>query len=107
MKVVKFPLSYYFKEIYPDAKRIGGFEGGAIYKATKDGKYYLIVDEGTMADFLDEDDKDLLDHLVQVIEFDTEEELNQYLRERYGKFSFRWTSIKSCFYLQNYRFIEY
>ena len=95
MKVVKFPFSYYFKEIYPNAKRIGGFEGGAIYSAVKDNKYYLIIDEGTMADFLDEDDQDLLDQLVQVIEFETEEELNTYLGERYGKFSFRWTSIKS------------
>jgi hypothetical protein len=86
MKVVKFPFSYYFKEIYPNAKRIGDFEGGAIYKAIKNGKYYLIVDEGTMADFIDEDDKELLDQLVKVIEFDTEEELNQYLREQYGKF---------------------
>jgi hypothetical protein len=89
MKVVKFPISYYFKEIYPDAKRIGGFEGGAIYKALKDNKHYLIIDEGTMADFIDEDDKELLDQLVKVIEFDAEEELNKYLGERYGKFSFR------------------
>ena len=89
MKTVKFPLGYYFKEIYPEAKMIGGFEGGAIYKAIKDNKCYLIIDEGTMADFLDEDDRDLLDQLVKVIEFETEEELNQYLGERYGKFIFK------------------
>ena len=89
MKPNKYPIKFHFKEIYPEAKMIGGFEGGAIYKAVKDNKYYLIIDEGTMADFLDEDDRDLLDQLVKVIEFETEEELNQYLGERYGKFIFK------------------
>ena len=51
MKTVKLPFSYYFKEIYPEAKRIGSFEGGSIYKAIKDNKYYLIIDEKTMAGF--------------------------------------------------------
>lgn len=46
----------------------------------------MIIDEGTMADFLDEEDKDLLNQLVKIIEFETEEELNQYLGERYGRF---------------------
>ena len=36
-----------------------------------------------MADFLDEDDKDLLNQLVKIIEFETEEEVNHYLGERY------------------------
>ena len=90
MKVVKFPFSYYFKEIYTNAKRIGSFEGGAIYKALKDNKHYLIIDEGTMADFLDEDYQDLLDQLVKVIEFETEEELYHYLGERYGKYIILW-----------------
>lgn len=89
MKITKHPIGYYYKEIYPFAKMIGGFEGGAIYKASKVDKHYLIIDEGTLADFLDEDDKDLLDQLVKVIEFDTEEELNKYLAERYGKFIFK------------------
>lgn len=89
MKTIKYPFGYYFKEIYPEAKKIGGFEGGAIYKAIKDNKYYLIVDEGTMADFLDDDDQDLLDQLVKVIEFDKEEESEKYLNERYGKISLR------------------
>lgn len=39
-----------------------------------------------MADFLDEDDKDLLDQLVKIIEFETEEELNNYLEENSGRF---------------------
>jgi hypothetical protein len=82
MKTSKHPFGFNYKELYPNAKMIGGFEGGAIYKAVKDEKHYLIIDEGTLADFLDEDDKDLLDQLVKVIEFETEEELNKYLTEK-------------------------
>lgn len=90
MKITKHPFRYKFKERFPDAKSIAGFEGGAIYKATKDGKYYLVVDEGTLADILDEEDKDLLEQLVQIIEFDTEEELNHFLGEHYGNFAVFW-----------------
>ena len=88
MKIAKYPIQFNFKEHFQDAKMIGGFEGGAIYKALKDNKHYLIIDEGTMADFIDEDDQDLLDQLVKVIEFETEEELYHYLGERYGKHIF-------------------
>ena len=78
MKISRRPFQYKFRDKFPDSKMIGGFEGGAIYKATKEGKYYPIIDEGTLADILDEDDQDLLDQLVKVIEFDTEEELKHY-----------------------------
>ena len=65
---------------------IGGFEGGVIFQAKKDNKHYIIIDEGTLADFLDEDDRDLLEQLVKIIEFETEEELNHYLEDRSGRF---------------------
>ena len=82
MKISKHPVRYNYKE---DIKEIGGFEDGVIYKATKDGKYYLIIDEGTLAEFLGNDDQDVLDQLVKVIEFETEEELGNYLKERDGR----------------------
>ncbi len=89
MKIYKHKFGFNFRELFPDSKIIGGFEGGAIYKAIKDNKYFLIIDEGTLADFLDDDDKDLLDQLVKIIEFETEEELNHYLSNKLGKLSFR------------------
>jgi hypothetical protein len=52
--------------------------------AERDGKPYIIVDEGTMADFLGEEDTDLLEQVVQVIEFDCEQEREAYLREQCG-----------------------
>lgn len=82
MKLTKHPFGYKYRELFPAAKMIGGFEGGAIFQATRDCK----IDEGTLADFLDEDDKDLLDQLVKIIEFETEEELNHYLEDRSGRF---------------------
>ncbi|MBK7228453.1 MAG: hypothetical protein IPH97_06245 [Ignavibacteriales bacterium] len=60
--------------------------GGGNFSDNKDNKHYIIIDEGTMADILDEDDKDLLDQLVKIIEFETEEELNHYLEDRSGRF---------------------
>lgn len=84
MNISKHPFRFNYKKKFSNAQKIGAFEGGTIYKATKDNKYYLIIDEGTMADFLDENDQDLLDQLTNIIEFDTEEELNHYLGERYA-----------------------
>jgi len=78
MKTSKHPIHYPYKKIYSNIQFISAFEGGGFFKATKDDKHYLIIDEGTMADFLDDNDKDLLDELTTVFEFDTEAELRQY-----------------------------
>jgi len=82
MKITKHPFGYNCRELFPNVKMIGVFEGGAIYKAFKDEKHYLIIDEGTLADFLDEDDRDLLNQLVKIIEFDSIEELESYLKSK-------------------------
>lgn len=86
MIITKHPFRYNYTEQFPDLKMVGGFEGGAIYKAIKDGKHYLIIDEGTLAEFLDYEDQDLLDQLINIMEFETEEELNNYLEERSGRY---------------------
>lgn len=85
MKISKHPFRYNFSEQFPDKREIGGFEGGVIYQATKDNRHYLVIDEGTMSEFLDDDDRDVMDQLVKVIEFETEEELKQYLKEQDGR----------------------
>jgi len=89
MIITKHPFGYKYRELFTEPNMIGGFEGGAIYKAIKDNKHFLIIDEGTLADFLDEDDQDVLDQLIKIIEFENEDELNNYLGERYGKFIFK------------------
>ena len=85
MKISKHQFRYNYREQFPDIKEIGGFEGGAIYQAFKDNKHYLIIDEGTMAEFLDDGDQDVMDQLVKVIEFETDEELKKYLKEQDGR----------------------
>ena len=57
-----------------------------IYKSVKKDEYIVMVDNGTMAGMLDEDDLDLLDKLVTVIEFNSEDELNTFLGEQYARF---------------------
>ena len=59
------------------------FEGGAVYTAEKNGMFYVITDESTMAEFLDEND--LIDlSLTSALEFDSATERNVYLMEKFG-----------------------
>jgi hypothetical protein len=81
MKVERFPCGYDVLNRFPNARRFKGWEGGCAYKAEHEGKAYLILDEGTMADFLDEDDQDLVQQLISVIEFNNEAEREAYIAE--------------------------
>jgi hypothetical protein len=86
LETTKHPISYPFLKYYPDAEEVFGFEGGMIYKSVKENEYVIIVDNGTMADFLDEDDQDLIEQLVKVIKFYSEQELDIYFGEQYARF---------------------
>ena len=67
-------------DYFPDKTLLKGFEGGAVYLAEDGGKFYLILDESTMASILDEED--LPDELVKIVEFDSVEERNEYIKSR-------------------------
>ncbi len=70
---------------FPDRVLLNGFCGGAAYTADRAGKFYIIQDEGTMADFLSEDDLvDMKDELVKVLEFDTFDDRATYIQARGG-----------------------
>ncbi|MBL1265858.1 hypothetical protein [Candidatus Methylomicrobium oryzae] len=58
-------------------------EGGAVRIAEKDGRFYVITDEGGMDVFLAEEDLADLP-LFTVLEFDTERERSEYLVKRFG-----------------------
>lgn len=68
---------------FHNRKRVAGFEGGAIYTAERDGKYYAIIDVGTMLDMLSEEDAAGLSP-TRTIEFETAAERATYIEERYG-----------------------
>lgn len=65
------PFNYAWTKRFSDATPVAGYEGGAVYAAEGEGAFWLIQDEGTMADFLDPDeDADLLGALVKLKRFD-------------------------------------
>jgi GIY-YIG catalytic domain. len=61
-------------------------EGGAVYTAERGGKFYVITEESTMAEFLSEEDaKDLANYLQPHGRvFDSAQERDCYLMKRYG-----------------------
>ena len=68
---------------FPESRLLASFEGGAVYTAERDGKFYIIQDESTMAEFLSEEDlRDLAGSLVKVFEFDTVAERRAHIGER-------------------------
>jgi hypothetical protein len=83
MRVESFPYNYPMEKDFPERRLLSSFEGGSLWLAEKDGRYYVIADEGTMADFLiPGEDDDLLNELVNIYEFDSELERQEYILER-------------------------
>lgn len=76
MKTTKHPIGFRYNDIFCNLKYIYGFEGGAVYKVDEPKKNILIVDCGTLADFLDEEE---CNELIHILEFDSEAELNDYV----------------------------
>ena len=70
-------------EDFPDRRRLAAFEGGAVYRAEAGGKYYIVLDEGTMTDLLSEEDLvGLREDLVKILEFDSYDESEAYVLSR-------------------------
>jgi len=80
MKIKELKRNKTYEDDFPDIKSLKGFEGGSIYTAEKDEKYYLILDESSMAAILDEED--LPDCLVKIIEFDSLDQRMDYVKSR-------------------------
>lgn len=60
-----------------------GFEGGAVYTQERNGRYLVVLDEGTLADMLPPDELAGL-ALVKTLEFATRAERTAYLLRRFG-----------------------
>jgi len=80
MKIKELKRNKTYEDDFPDIKSLKGFEGGSIYTAVKDEKYYLILDESSMVAILDEED--LPDCLVKIIEFDSLDQRMDYVKSR-------------------------
>lgn len=84
MRVEHFPWDYRLSERFPSSRGLYGYEGGWVATAERDGKFYIAVDEGTMGEFLDPDDPtdaEVLARLITVMEFDTQEERDEYAQQ--------------------------
>jgi len=79
MKTTNHHFGFKYKNSFPNLKYIYGFEGGAIYKVEDREKNILIVDCGTLADFLNDDE---CNELIHILEFDSETELNDYVERK-------------------------
>jgi hypothetical protein len=82
MNCSHLPYKNRISDAFPNNRRILAFEG-AILAAENENMFYLIIDERTMAGFLQPEDYDLIEKLVTVYEFETEEERLQYMHEHY------------------------
>lgn len=74
MTVTAHPFDLSVSKNFPNACQVRVWEGGCAYFAERDGVSFLIIDQGSLADFAAEDDRELLDRLVKVIAFDSEAE---------------------------------
>jgi hypothetical protein len=67
------PYNYPWRQRFPDAIRIVGTEGGAVYAAEAEDGWWVITDQGTMAAYVDTDeDADLLASMVKLTRFEDE-----------------------------------
>ena len=82
MNITKQPYNFDLRAAFPNACEAFGWAGGVAYTADQDGIAYVILGEGTMADFITAEDRDLLDGLVKVIAFDDMAERDAFVRRR-------------------------
>lgn len=74
-----FEISFYF----PDATKLHVGEGECVYASEVGGKFFLIMDSGTLLDGLDEQDRnDFLSIAIVVYEFLSHAERSEYLQSR-------------------------
>ncbi|HEX6316679.1 MAG TPA: hypothetical protein VFZ73_17530 [Gemmatimonadaceae bacterium] len=66
---------------FTNPRQLVAREGGAVYLAERDGKFYVLQDESTFGDLLDTEDLAGLE-LQKTLEFDSASERASYLRER-------------------------
>jgi len=75
-----YPLDSHF----PHRRFVWGWEGDGLFAWEQAETTYLILDESTLADFLlesDPSDASVSQHLVTVLEFDTEDERRDHLND--------------------------
>jgi hypothetical protein len=84
MRVERRPFAFELRAEFPNACRFQVWEGGGAFRAERGGTPVIVIDERTLADFLDEADSQdagALDALVSVLEFETEAQREAYIAQ--------------------------
>jgi hypothetical protein len=70
-EVERHPAGYRWSQRFPDHEEVLLVEGGAVYAARGEGAFWVIMDEGTLADLCGDDAGDL-GTLITLERFDDE-----------------------------------
>ena len=80
MKKKYLPYTISLKSEYGEFQKLLYVEGGGYYFTSKNNKYYVLSDYGTLIDFF-EDDEDVLSTLKAEYEFDSKEECKNFIEK--------------------------
>lgn len=80
MKKKYLPYNMNLKAEYGELQKILYVEGGGYFFTSRDDKYYVLSDYGTLIDFF-EDDEDVLSTLKAEYEFDSKEECLSFIKK--------------------------
>ena len=83
MTTERHPAGYRWRTRFPDATAVVIVEGGASFAARDDDGYWLITDNGTMADFIH--DEEVLAAMVVIERFDDAASWRRAIRELQAK----------------------
>lgn len=76
MHTERHKAGYAYQARFPDLAEFAAYEGGAVFLAGQSSPYYVILDESTLADFMDEEDE-----LIVIHTFNSPAERDTWLRE--------------------------
>ncbi len=62
MLTERHKAGYDYRDRFPDVITYAAFEGGSVFLAGQGSPCHVILDEGTLADFMDEDDDLIVIH---------------------------------------------
>ena len=57
MRIERRPYDFEIRTEFPDARLFKVWDGGGAFKAEREGKFFVITDGSTIAEFLDEADQ--------------------------------------------------
>lgn len=79
----KFPLTADIQVHFPEARIVRIWTGAKLYAAEYEGKFCLIMDDGSLYEQLVDSNQPIVHNAVKLFEFDSENEREIYLNRTY------------------------